>query len=310
MPLAFDTDHHPQLRYTVRLEYKTPVDDKIEAEYRYMTDEEFESERYHSIIDKHKEMIQEEWWCEGEITEWDVQYHQNTFFKSEILSDTLCNFLKYGRRHEIALLTEQSPEFEEQQQDIEFHYLYDIQADYCVEDVARAILKVTRNPKYEYVKRILAIWGVSLRPNYIEYQLRNIINRDNVNDQLRKLLKENTDENLRRLKIKLGYLNEEWNLQHERNVHKCAILVYRFLKDCPLINRNSESLATMMGIVCSHLDLPKSTYNKDVQLTEPTPKEYETFQNGGKLSATVKRKCKIYSSIASKWVTFKKARLS
>lgn len=310
MPLAFDTDHHPQLRYTVRLEYKTPVDDKIEAEYRYMTDEEFESERYHSIIDKHKEMIQEEWWCEGEITEWGVRYHQNTFTKSEIFSDTLCNYLKYGRRHEIAPLTEHSSEFEEQQQDIEFHYLHDIQADYCLEDVARAVLRVTRNPKYEYAKKILAIWGVRLRPNYIEYQLRNIINRDNVNDQLAKLLKEITDENLRKLKFKLDHLNKEWNLQHERNAHKCAILVYRFLNDCRLISRTNVSRISMMEIVYSYLGLPTSTYKKDAQLAEPTPKEYEAFQNGEKLSATIKRKCKIYSSIASKWTTFKKARLS
>ena len=308
MPLTIDKYPHLQPRYTIRLEWENPETKKIECTYIYMTDEEFGSQRYYGIIDENKEQIQEDFY-DLEITNWGEDYCENLFFKNDILSDAICNYLKYGRRYEIALLTTtQDSEFEEQQKDIEFQYLYEIRADYSVEDVAQAILKVTRSPKYEYAKRIMAVWGVNLRPNYVEYQLRNIINRNNVDDQLGKLLKENTDENLRRIKNKLRYLNEDWNLQHEEDAHKMAILVYRFICDCQLIDRNNASLANMMEIIYSYMNLPKSTYNRDTQLTEPTPKEYEAFNNGT-LSALTKRKCKIYPTISAKWTTFKKSRL-
>ena len=308
MPLTFDEYPHPQLRYTIRLEWENPNTKEIECTYFYMTDEEFGSQRHYDIIEENKEQIQEEFY-DLEITKWGEDYCENLFFKNDILSDAICNYLKYGRRLEIAPLTAQDSELEELQKNIAFQYLNEIRADYSIEDVARAILKITRNPKYEYAKRILAVWGVVLQENYIEYQLRNIINRNNINDQLGKLLKENTDENLRRIKIKLRYLNEDWNLQHEKDAHKMAILVYRFICDCHLISRHNASRATMMEIIYSYLNLPKSTYNRDTQLTEPTPKEYEAFNNGENLSALAKRKCKIYLSISSKWAAFKKSRL-
>ena len=308
MPLTIDKYPHPQLRYTIRLEWENPETNKIECTYIYMTDEEFDSQRYYGIIDENKEQIQEDFY-DLEITKWGEDYCMNSFIKNAILSDAICNYLKHGRRYEIALLTTQDSEFEEQQKDIVFQYLYEIRADYSVEDVAQAILKVTRSLNYEYAKRIMAVWGVNLRPNYVEYQLRNIINRNNVDDQLGKLLKENTDENLRRIKNKLRYLNEDWNLQHEKNAHKMAILVYRFICDCQLIDRNNASLANMMEIIYTYMNLPKSTYNRDTQLTEPTPKEYEAFNNGETLSALTKRKCKIYPTISAKWTTFKKSRL-
>ncbi len=100
MPLNIDTYPHPQLRYTVRLEYLHPVYDKVEAVYIYMTDEEFEKS-YREIIEQRKDEIREdmgynEGW-EYEITEWGQNYTENRFFENEILSDNIISLLKTGK---------------------------------------------------------------------------------------------------------------------------------------------------------------------------------------------------------------------
>ena len=100
MPLNIDTYPHPQLRYTVRLEYLHPAYDKVEAVYIYMTDEEFEKS-YREIIEQRKDEIREdmgynEGW-EYEITEWGQNYTENRFFENEILSDNIISLLKTGK---------------------------------------------------------------------------------------------------------------------------------------------------------------------------------------------------------------------
>lgn len=90
MPLNLDTYPHPQFRYTVRLEYLHPVYNKVEFVYIYMTDEEFEKS-YLDIIEKRKtEICEELGYNEGweyEISEWGVNYTENSFHGNEILSD-------------------------------------------------------------------------------------------------------------------------------------------------------------------------------------------------------------------------------
>lgn len=318
MPYTFDNKPHPQLRYTVMLEWRYPDgSNEINQRLIYMTEEEYMGEAYCKILDRNKEEIQQEWesywltFCKEdltewqEITEWGEYSVANDFFnKNVILSEAICSYLKIGRRYEELPYTPLS-EYDILKQELEFAYLYEIRSKYTKVDVADEILKVTRNPKYEYAQRIMAIWGHTLRPQYVESQLRSIINTDNINDQLRKLLKDNTDENLRLLKAKLELLIKDWNLLYEKNNHKRAILVYRFLNDCNLINRNNESLKSMLEIVYSYLSLPPCTYNKEIQLTEPSEKEYEAYYNKEKLNAVTKRKCKIYPSINAKWATFK-----
>lgn len=301
MPYNFDKKVHPQLRYTVMLEWRYPDgSNEINQQLIYMTEEEYVGEAYYKIIDRSKEGIQQEWdsyrltfgkedFAESqEITEWGEYSAANDFsIKNEILSEAVCSYLKMGKRFE-ELPYNPLSEYDIRKQEIEFAYLHEIKSEYTKKDVADAILKVTRYPKYEYAKRVMAVWGVVLRPKYIENQLRGIINSDNINDQLRKLLKVITDDNLKMLRAKLDYLIKDRNLQYEEDNHKRAILVYRFLNDCNLISRNNKSLITRMKIVYAYLGLPTSTYNKIVQLTEPSKMEYEAFDNGDKLNVVTK----------------------
>lgn len=301
MAIYIDPNPHPLLRYTVKLMYVHPSVERVVCEIQYMSEDEF-SMNFDDAIRRWKDLIvcgienAEEKECS--ITEWGIEYISNDFNQNNIISENVISLLKNG---EII-----APKYrDEEEKLLAIAYLKKLKTNYTKEDVARAILKVTRNPKYEYAQRVIAIWGVTLRPQYIESQLRSIINSDNINDQLRKLLKDNTDENLRLLKAKLELLIKDWNLLYEKNNHKRAILVYRFLNDCNLINRNNESLKSMMEIVYSYLSLPPCTYNKEIQLTEPSKKEYEAYYNKEKLNAVTKRKCKIYPSINAKWATFK-----
>lgn len=319
MRLTFDGKPHPHLRCTIRLTYLHPFRKDWQDDYSFLPDSSdnvstsFENLIYERLCEIEEEILEAEFGDaeDEEFLEIDIKkdvicsVSENTFTHNNILSDKICNYLIEGCSYINSIPSEEL----QRMLDVEFYYLEHIKADYLVEDVARAILTITRNPKYDYAQKVMAVWGVTLRPTYIEYQLRSIINQNNINDQLRKLLKEDTDEDLRRLKIKLDYLMNEWNLLYEGDNHKRAILVYRFLNDCNLINRNNESLKLMMEIVYSYLSLPPCTYNKEIQLTEPSKKEYETFNNGDKLNAVTKRKCNIYRSINTKWGTFKANRL-
>lgn len=303
MPLNLDTFPHPQLRYTVRLEYLHPVYYKVDFVYIYMTDEEFEKS-YRDIIEKRKTEICEElgnnegW--EYEISEWGVNYTENSFYENEILSDNVISLLKTG---EITYPAHRNAE----ERELALAYLNEIRPLYTKEQVAKAILAViTTKPKVEIVNRILKVWGVSLNRNtYIEMQLKMIVNSNEMDLALGNLLKTNSRENLHLLKVSLKHLSEEWNLMQEEDVHRRTIIVYRFLSESPLIKRNNMSLKKGLEILLSYLGLPSSNYTKEVQLSEPKPKKDKEGKIVTETDSMVRRKARIYSQINSKWATFK-----
>lgn len=301
MPITLDTYPHPQLRYTVRLEYLHPVYDKVEAVYIYMTDEEFEKS-YREIIEQRKEEIREEMgYNEGweyEITEWGDNYTENRFFENEILSDNIISLLKTGK-------VSYSEREDEDAREIALAYLSEIRPLYTNEQVAKAILSVISfKPNVEIVNRILKVWGATLNRNtYVEMQLKMIVNSNEMDLALGKLLRENNAENLRILKGKLNRLNEEWNLTQEEDAHRRAILVYRFLTECPLLQRNKMSLKKGLETLSTFLNVSSSNYTKEVQLSEPKKDRYGKYDTTS--DPMVSRKVRIYTQINSRWATFK-----
>lgn len=270
MPLNLDTYPHPQLRYTVRLEYLHPVYDKVDFVYIYMTDEEFEKS-YFDIIERRKVEICEEvgnsegW--EYEITEWGMNYTENSFYENEILSDNVISLLKTG---DITYPAHRDKD----ERELALAYLDEIRHLYTKEQVAKAILSViSTKPKVEIVSRILKVWEISLnRDTYMEMQLKMIVNSNEIDLALGNLLKANNRDNLHLLKVSLKHLSEEWNLMQEEDAHRRTIIVYRFLSESPLIKRNNMSLKKGLEILLSYLGLPSSNYTKEVQLSEPKPK--------------------------------------
>lgn len=301
MPLNIDTYPHPQLRYTVRLEYLHPVYDKVEAVYIYMTDEEFEKS-YSEIIEQRKNEIREElgynegW--EYEITEWGYNYTENRFFENEILSNNIISLLKTGK-------VSYSEREDEDAREIALAYLYEIKPLYRKEQVAEAILSVISfKPNVEIVNRILKVWGAALNRNtYVENQLKTIVNSNATDSALGKLLKVDDSYNLRLLKVCLKHLSDEWNLTQEEDAHRRSIIIYRFLSESPLIKRNNISLKKGLETLSSYLNVSSSNYTKEVQLSEPKKDRY------GKYDITsdpmVSRKVRIYTQINSRWATFK-----
>lgn len=301
MPLNIDTCPHPQLRYTVRLEYLHPVYNKVKYVYIYMTSEEFEKS-YYDIIEQRKDEIREEvgydYGWEDEITEWGDYYVENVFNKNEILSDEAISLLRtgaviypireYGDERELALA-----------------YLNEIRPLYTKEQVAKAILYVIdKKPNVEMVNRVLKVWRVTInRDTYIEMQLKMIVNSNDIDLALGNMLKVNDADNLRILKSKLRLLSSEWNLEQEEDAHKRTIILYRFFMECPLIERNkARSIKSVLEAFSVFLSLPITTYTKEVQLTPPVQSKKN---NGVALSPMEARKQRIYSQINPKWAAFK-----
>ncbi|MBD5336417.1 MAG: hypothetical protein HDR95_03780 [Bacteroides sp.] len=301
MPLNIDTYPHPQLRYTVRLEYLHPVYDKAEAVYIYMTDEEFEK-LYREIIEQRKEEIREEMgYNEGweyEITEWGYNYIENQFFKNDILSDNVISLLKTG---DITYPAHK----DEAERELALAYLNEIQTLYTKEQVAEAILSVIFfKPNVEIVNRILEVWGAALNRNtYVENQLKTIVNSNATDSALGKLLKVDDSYNLRLLKVCLKHLSDEWNLTQEEDAHRRSIIIYRFLSECPLIKRNNISLKKGLETLSSYLNVSSSNYTKEVQLSEPKKDGYGKYDTTS--DPMVSRKVRIYTQINSRWATFK-----
>ncbi len=302
MPLNIDTYPHPQLRYTVRLEYLHPAYNRVEFGYIFMTSEEFEKS-YYDIIEQRKSEIRDEIeqneGCEFEVTEWGEIYTENIFKeKHDILSDNVISLIKTG---EIEFPTHK----DEEERELALAYLNKIKPLYTKEQVAKAILNVIdKKPNVEMVNRVLKEWGVSLnRDTYVEMQLKMIVNSNEMDFALGKMLKVNDADNLRRLKSKLQILSSEWNLKQEDDAHKRAILLYRFFMECPLIERNNvRSIKNVMEIFSAFLGLPITTYTKEVQLTPPVQSKKN---NGATLSPMEARKQRIYSQINPKWATYK-----
>ena len=301
MPLNIDTYPHPQLRYTVRLEYLHPVYDKVEAAYIYMTDEEFEKS-YREIIGQRKEEIREEMgYDEGweyEITKWGHNYIENQFFENDILSDNVISLLKTG---DITYPAHK----DEAERELALAYLNEIQTLYTKEQVAEAILSVISfKPNVEIVNRILKVWGAALNRNtYVENQLKTIVNSNATDSALGKLLKVDDSYNLRLLKVCLKHLSDEWNLTQEEDAHRRSIIIYRFLSECPLIKRNNISLKKGLETLSSYLNVSSSNYTKEVQLSEPEKDRYGKYDTTS--DPMVSRKVRIYTQINSRWATFK-----
>ena len=301
MPLNIDTYPHPQLRYTVRLEYLHPVYDKVEAAYIYMTDEEFEKS-YREIIEQRKEEIREEMgYDEGweyEITKWGHNYIENQFFENDILSDNVISLLKTG---DITYPAHK----DEAERELALAYLNEIQTLYTKEQVAEAILSVISfKPNVEIVNRILEVWGAALNRNtYVENQLKTIVNSNATDSALGKLLKVDDSYNLRLLKVCLKHLSDEWNLTQEEDAHRRSIIIYRFLSECPLIKRNNISLKKGLETLSSYLNVSSSNYTKEVQLSEPKKDRYGKYDTTS--DPMVSRKVRIYTQINSRWATFK-----
>lgn len=298
MAIYVDPNPHPLLRYTVRVEYLHPVTGHVEYEYQYMSEDEFMMS-FNASIERCHELINEEigyldgW--EYKVEKWGLQYILNAFHQNDILSENTISLLKTG---DITCPVYK----DEDERELALYYLKEIRPRYTKEQVAKAILSViTSKPNVEIVNRILKVWDASLkRDTYVEMQLKMIANSNALDLALGRMLKVNDADNLRRLKTKLELLSTEWNLAQETDAHKRSILLYRFITECPLIARNNISLKDALETVSVFLNLPKTTYTKEVQMTQPVRREVDA-----NLTPVELRKERIYSQINSKWAAFK-----
>ncbi len=194
---------------------------------------------------------------------------------------------------------------EDEERDLALAYLNEIKPIYKKAQVAKAILSVIESkPNVEIVNRIMRIWGAVLyRDTYVEMQLKMIVNANALDMSLGKLLRDNNSYNLNLLKVSLKHLSEYWNLALEEDAHRRAIILYRFLSENPLIQRNNVSLKKGLETLSSYLNVSSSNYTKEVQLSEPKKDRYGKYDTTS--DPMVSRKVRIYTQINSRWATFK-----
>ena len=96
MPLSLDNDPHPQLRYTVRLQYICPIYGELITVYLFVSDEEYFDEiSYQRILEGKMREINESLYVGDEVKEWEsVEEIRNSFYESEILSEAVISLLQ------------------------------------------------------------------------------------------------------------------------------------------------------------------------------------------------------------------------
>lgn len=275
MPLPI----HPTLRYTVRLEYIEPISKRVEGETLFMSETEFEG-LYNQIIEEHKETILHD--LNLPIEEWGERYQLNHFGHSDILSDAVVALLK---KEEVPV-----------ERDLVCLYLCELRYDCTAKEVADAILKVTRSPEKEICSEIMAMWGVMLRDTYIADQLQAIVGKPTLNHELEQLLKEPTQDSLRRLKKRLTSLSDTWELSTISNGYQRSVILAKFLVDCPLISLATIDFAKAMNILSRYFGLKPTTYKRNILL--PTSKNTESLTDAQR---------SFHQRITQKWHEFSKS---
>lgn len=270
MPINLDTYPHPQLRYTVRLEYLHPVYDKVDFVYIYMTDEEFEKS-YSDIIEKRKtEICEELGYNEGweyEISEWGENYTENSFYGNEILSENVISLLKTG---DITYPAHKDKD----ERELALAYLYSINDQYSKARVKKEIDNLPFTPLKDIVDRILSIWHTSTKAK--KQKDGTIETKWSKRDQeLSRLLNEKCKDAVETFRKDLHKLNERWGIRTEKDNYRRAVIIAKFLCDYPATKGLSVGFSEGMRVLSEYFDIQPTSYKRRVLI--PTPEILKTL---------------------------------
>lgn len=269
MPFNIDTDPHPQLRYTVRLEYICPIYDEKMTEYLFMSEEEyFDPISYRRILDATMEKLNTLVYDgEEKIVEWtDIVEMQNTFNESEILSDAVLNLLKEG------YVTFHNNPATESEISLALFYIYSIKDEYSRAKIKKEIKRLPFTPLKKIVDRILSIWKTSTRA-----KTRNdgtIETAWSKRDQeLSKLLNEKCKDALEIFRKDLHRLNKQWGIRTEEDNYRRAVIIAKFLCDYPATKGLEVGFSEGMRVLCKYFGVIHTKYKRKVLI--PTTETLE-----------------------------------
>lgn len=251
MPITLDNMPNPQLRYTVKLEWLLPDGSGIiDSEVLYMTDEEFGSEAFERIIEHHKDCINEDW--DGEITEWGLTYHHNTFYESNILSDDVISLLNTGD-----ILYSTTPNKE--RIELALAYFTELVGSYTKKRVRQVIDDFAPDAKPQMKKIVLSYWGGKSRTK--NTKTNKWSNRD---WELSKLLTNITDDSLNALIKALKTLDKQFRLSNQPSSYNYAVLLAKFLNEYCDTKNTALDFSKAMSILYGYFKLTPTSYGRNV----------------------------------------------
>lgn len=262
---------HTQLRYTVRLKYICPIYGEQVTDYVFMSEEEHEDEKsYQRILeDKMRELNTIVYGGDEKVDEWaSIDEVKNTFYESEILSDAILYLLKDGK---VSFIDEYATE-----EDIRLalYYLAAIQERYSKERVKKEIKRLPFAPLKNIVDRILSICNTSTRAK--SQKNGRIETAWSKKDQeLSRLLSEQSKEAVDVFRKDLIKLNEKWGIRAEEDNYRRAVIIAKFLCDYPATKGLNVGFSEGMRILCNYFRVPQTTYKRRVLM--PSPEVLETL---------------------------------
>lgn len=271
MPITLDTYPHPQLRYTVRLRYICPIYGELITDYIFMSEDEHDEETsYRRILeDKKRELNTLVYDGDEKIAEWEtIAEIENTFYESEILSDAVLSLLKDGR---VSFIDECATD-----EDIRLalYYLSSICDQYSKARVKKEIKRLPFAPLKNIVDRILSICNTSTRAK--SQKNGRIETAWSKKDQeLSRLLSEQSKEAVDVFRKDLIKLNEKWGIRAEEDNYRRAVIIAKFLCDYPATKGLNVGFSEGMRILCNYFRVPQTTYKRRVLM--PSPEVLETL---------------------------------
>lgn len=273
MRISLDPYPHPhtQLRYTVRLKYICPIYGEQVTDYVFMSEEEHEDEKsYQRILeDKMRELNTIVYDGDEKVDEWaSIDEVKNTFYESEILSDAILYLLKDGK---VSFIDEYATE-----EDIRLalYYLAAIQERYSKERVKKEINRLPFQPLKGIVDRIFSIWHTSTRAR--SQKNGRIETAWSKKDQeLSRLLSEQSKEAVDVFRKDLIKLNEKWGIRADEDNYRRAVIIAKFLCDYPATRGLPVGFSEGMRILSDYFGVPHTTYKRRVLL--PTSEVLESL---------------------------------
>lgn len=271
MPLYLDTYPHPQLRYTVRLQYICPIYGEHITDYIFMSEEEHEDETsYRRILEvKMRELNTLVYDGDEKIEIWEsIAEIENTFYESDILSDAILYLLKDGK---VSFIDEYATD-----EDIRLalYYLYSICDIYSKKRVKKEIDRLSFAPLKNIVDRILNIWNTSTRAKS-QRNSRIVTKRSKQDQELSRLLSEQSKEAVDIFRKDLIKLNDKWGIRTEEDIYRRAVILAKFLCDYPGTKGLNTGFSEGMRILCDYFRVPQTKYKKRVLI--PSPEVLETL---------------------------------
>lgn len=271
MPLNIDIFPHPQLRYTVRLQYVCPMYGEKITEYIFMSGEEHEDEKsYRRILeDKKQELNTLVYDGDEKIEDWEsIEEIENTFYGSEIFSDAVLSLLKDGK---VSFVDKSATK---EDINLAFYYLYFIRDQYSRARVKKKIDSLRFQPLKHIVDGVLSIWHTSTRTK--QQKSGKVDTKWTKQDQeLSQLLSEHDKKAISTFRKDLSRLNKVWGISTEKDNYRRAVIIAKFLCDYPGTKRLNAGFAEGMRFLCSYFGVPQTAYKKRVLI--PSPEVLETL---------------------------------